>query len=571
MDGLTGDEPFYLDMGFDDCQTEPMTLVRLCTAGARVVPLLEDAYRAPAPGQRRLLLARLLAWYGSPAGLELLAETIERGLAAGALPVRESKIRHAGLPPDQGAMPDLCYLLFTLGMVRAPEGSPERRRILRVLARVTDCVHPRADDFRDRAKGVFHYVEAVCHVSERLGDPEAVPLLLALHGRDGLHHLQARAAEADFFLERMAYLEVTIGRALARCGAPEGVALLASYLDDARAILAEHAHDELVAVTGQDLGKDARAWGAWLRSDAARLQPAAVDAAHRLTGAGRRHVGIDGELRPGVPSSGSARRPTRPRLTLPGPSAGRTSTPATVAGAAEAGRRARWRAAPAGEYAGAPQPEGLRGAGSRGGDDSGSNTGGDRGRRDGWAGPAGAESTEVVVGRHVQAFLANDVDAIMADYAEDALLCAPEGAFRGHAELRAFFERVLPAFPAGATTLDIKQQIVDGELFYVVWSVLVAGGRRPDGLRRLPRARRQARLPVLRRGGDRQAGVGRAPAPRTRPGSPGAGRSAAARDDQARLALHAAVALPRSAACGGGCARRRAPRCPGFLRPASPA
>jgi ketosteroid isomerase-like protein len=76
----------------------------------------------------------------------------------------------------------------------------------------------------------------------------------------------------------------------------------------------------------------------------------------------------------------------------------------------------------------------------------------------------------VVVGRHVQAFLANDLDALMADFAEDALLCAPEGAFRGHAEIRAFFERVLPAFPAGATTLDVKQQIVDGELFYVVWS-----------------------------------------------------------------------------------------------------
>jgi len=84
--------------------------------------------------------------------------------------------------------------------------------------------------------------------------------------------------------------------------------------------------------------------------------------------------------------------------------------------------------------------------------------------------PTGAESTEVVVGRHVQAFLANDVDAIMADFAADALLCTPEGARRGHGEIRAFFERVLPAFPAGATTLDIKQQVVDGELFYVVWS-----------------------------------------------------------------------------------------------------
>jgi flavin-dependent dehydrogenase len=273
VDGLTGDEPFYIDMGFDGRQTEPMILVRLGTAGARVVPLLEDAYRACPSGKRQLLLARLLAWYGSPDGLETLAGTIERGLAAGTLPARESKIRHAGLPPDQGAMPDLCYLIFTLGMVRAPAGGPDRRRILRVLARVVDCVRPRADDFRDRTKGVFHYVEAVCHVSERLGDPEAVPLLRALHGRDGLHDLQARAAEADFFLERMAYLEVTIGRALARCGAPQGVALLASYLDDARAVLAEHAHDELVAVTGQDFGKDAPEWGEWLRANAARLRP----------------------------------------------------------------------------------------------------------------------------------------------------------------------------------------------------------------------------------------------------------------------------------------------------------
>jgi len=116
-------------------------------------------------------------------------------------------------------------------------------------------------------------VEAVCHVAERLGDPHAVPLLLALHGRDGLHDLQASAPEADFFLERMAYLEVTVGRALARCGAPEGVRVLAGYLDDARAILAEHAHDELIAVAGEDFGKDRCTWLEWLACQGASLAP----------------------------------------------------------------------------------------------------------------------------------------------------------------------------------------------------------------------------------------------------------------------------------------------------------
>jgi hypothetical protein len=158
-------------------------------------------------------------------------------------------------------------------MLRTAPGSAERVRIQAVLARVVDCVRPRAEDFRDRTRGVFHYVEAVCYVAERFGDPAAAPLLLALHGRDGLHDLQSRVPEADFFLERMAYLEVTIGRALARCAAPRGIEVLASYLDDARVVLAEHAHDELIAVTGRDFGKDQAAWLGWLSSNATALRP----------------------------------------------------------------------------------------------------------------------------------------------------------------------------------------------------------------------------------------------------------------------------------------------------------
>ena len=78
VDGLTGDEPFYIDMGHEDVQLEPMALVRVCTAGPRIVRFLETAF-ASAHGQRRLLLARLLAWYGSPTGLLELAGAIERG------------------------------------------------------------------------------------------------------------------------------------------------------------------------------------------------------------------------------------------------------------------------------------------------------------------------------------------------------------------------------------------------------------------------------------------------------------------------------------------------------------
>ena len=64
-----------------------------------------------------------------------------------------------------------------------------------------------------------------------------------------------------------------IGRALARCGSAEGYVILIGYLQDVRALLAEHAHGELVAISGRDFGKDATAWGQWLEEASDDLQP----------------------------------------------------------------------------------------------------------------------------------------------------------------------------------------------------------------------------------------------------------------------------------------------------------
>jgi hypothetical protein len=79
--------------------------------------------------------------------------------------------------------------------------------------------------------------------------------------------------EPDHLQERLAYLEVLIGRALARCGSPEGFLILINYLDDVRTLLAEHAHSELVTIAGEDLGKNVAAWGQWLEREGDALQP----------------------------------------------------------------------------------------------------------------------------------------------------------------------------------------------------------------------------------------------------------------------------------------------------------
>jgi hypothetical protein len=81
-----------------------------------------------------------------------------------------------------------------------------------------------------------------------------------------------------------------------------------------------------------------------------------------------------------------------------------------------------------------------------------------------------ADTTEAVVGRHLQAFLAGDIETLLADFADTALLCTPDGALRGTKQIRSFFEQVIPLFPPGATNLTVKQQVVDGDLFYIVWT-----------------------------------------------------------------------------------------------------
>ncbi|HEY5956082.1 MAG TPA: nuclear transport factor 2 family protein [Polyangiaceae bacterium] len=79
------------------------------------------------------------------------------------------------------------------------------------------------------------------------------------------------------------------------------------------------------------------------------------------------------------------------------------------------------------------------------------------------------EQTQRTVNNHLQSFSRGDVDAIMADYAERAVFYTPDGALRGKAAIRAFFEQLLLSFPPGST-FEITKQIFDANLAYLVWA-----------------------------------------------------------------------------------------------------
>jgi hypothetical protein len=205
---------------------------------------------------------------GSRAGVPVLAARIENMLAGlRKVPPRTNKVLYIELPPDQGAMPDACYLLYSLGMARD-------RRALPVWRRVAAIIEPREEEFREMMLSPFHWVDAICYGAERLGDPEAIPILEGLRSHPVLKDQVSRKGfQPNYFQERQAMCELAIARALSRCGSAAGYAIAIEYLSDVRAMLAEQAHTHLIRVAGRDYGKDVEAWTRWLEGAKASLTP----------------------------------------------------------------------------------------------------------------------------------------------------------------------------------------------------------------------------------------------------------------------------------------------------------
>jgi hypothetical protein len=275
IDALDPDRPLqsYADAEVGEYYEGRVAPIDMMCAGPRVVPLLEQALmRAKAEGDagRQVLLARMLAVLGSRAGVDVLVAEIQDRLEQGALPARTLRIRHANRhPPDQAAAPDTANLLYCLGMARDARAIPVWERVVKLLDGVD------ADEILDPIRARYYYISYLAYGAERLGDPAAVPLLLQLHSYPPVRDQRAtRGFQPDYLPERLAYLEVLIGRALARCGSPRGTLILINYLDDVRALLAEHAHSELAAITGEDFGKSPSAWSAWLEREGDTLTPA---------------------------------------------------------------------------------------------------------------------------------------------------------------------------------------------------------------------------------------------------------------------------------------------------------
>lgn len=83
-------------------------------------------------------------------------------------------------------------------------------------------------------------------------------------------------------------------------------------------------------------------------------------------------------------------------------------------------------------------------------------------------------TTKEVVQRHLKTFRASDLEGVLADYADDAVMFTPNGPVKGKAELRTAFQQFIAEWGQPGTKFELTRELYDGEHGYINWTAETA-------------------------------------------------------------------------------------------------
>lgn len=78
-------------------------------------------------------------------------------------------------------------------------------------------------------------------------------------------------------------------------------------------------------------------------------------------------------------------------------------------------------------------------------------------------------TTESVLNHHWEAFGEQDLEGIMEDYADDAILITQTEVLHGQEEIRGLFDDLFTEFSDSTTTLSLDEQTVEEDYASIVW------------------------------------------------------------------------------------------------------
>jgi hypothetical protein len=79
-------------------------------------------------------------------------------------------------------------------------------------------------------------------------------------------------------------------------------------------------------------------------------------------------------------------------------------------------------------------------------------------------------TTRDVIANHNRRFREGNVDGILEDFADSAIVFTPSGPLKGRSEIRKFFEDVVAEFGKPGASIERHTESFDGDYYYVTWS-----------------------------------------------------------------------------------------------------
>lgn len=79
-------------------------------------------------------------------------------------------------------------------------------------------------------------------------------------------------------------------------------------------------------------------------------------------------------------------------------------------------------------------------------------------------------STKDVLDQHLKAFDQGDLNGILSDYAPDVVFFTGGKVFNGVDAIRPLFEAWIAEFGQPGATFSMKQQLVEGDYAYLLWT-----------------------------------------------------------------------------------------------------
>lgn len=83
-------------------------------------------------------------------------------------------------------------------------------------------------------------------------------------------------------------------------------------------------------------------------------------------------------------------------------------------------------------------------------------------------------STKDVLDHHLNCFGKGDLQGLVSDYVQDAVLLTPDGPLRGADAIRPFLQAMFVEFGKPGAVFNMKRESIEGDYAYILWTAETA-------------------------------------------------------------------------------------------------